>query len=782
MNLRRGLAGLATVALLGALWPAAGVSAAPGGGAALSRVHYHSLDVMPPNVPAIARALQRRGAIPSTASPDQVEAMVARYLHGKLGHIAERAAKDGDPAREARVADAVNQVDKGLLSGGGRKLGQTKGATVPGIQPRTAPLVNSQTLLVLLVDFADGPAHGQLDCSNATEFDYCPTDTSTEHFERMLFAGDPDDPQHFSSANFDGQTVFMPTLKGYYERQSNGAFTVDGAVFGWVTVPHPESYYGRDSENGVDDAGPADPRDLVRDAVDAAVAAGLDLSEFDQDGDGIVDHLLVIHAGAGEEAGGGAQGDDAIWSHSWNLQRPYAPEGSRTAVYTYTMEPEDGAIGVFAHEFGHDLGLPDEYDVAYSGAGEPVAAWSLMSSGAWNGKPAGTQPSFIDPWGRMVLGLLWGGQWVRPTVVSFDQIPSSGLTALLDEAEAWGQNHQAIRINLPGKMIVYNRPASGSWEFWSTRGDQIDTTMTSVPIDLTAARSATLSYDTWYRLEPNWDFSFVQVSTDGGQTWTSLATPHTTRDPNNPDVYPTIPANLPGYTGDSGGWLHETIDLSAYAGHQVQLRFRTITDWATNEEGFFVDNVVVTADGATVFSDGAEDAADALWTFDGYVRSQGSDGPFSHYYLLEWRQWTDSDAGLQYAYGRPVPYNPGLVVWYRDTTYTDNITQAHPGYGFLSVVDAHPKVLTAPGGHILLTWLQMFDSAFNNRRGQDLDLRWAGLHKYNAPQAETYFDDTDDDWKKQAPDAGLILPGYGIHVRVTGQAADGTVGQILISR
>ena len=73
-------------------------------------------------------------------------------------------------------------------------------------------------------------------------------------------------------------------------------------------------------------------RDLVKDALKAAVDSGLDLSQFDQfdqydvngDGnqnqpDGLIDHLMIIHAGVGQEAGGGKLGDDAIWSHRWTV-------------------------------------------------------------------------------------------------------------------------------------------------------------------------------------------------------------------------------------------------------------------------------------------------------------------------------------------------------------------------------------------------------------------------------------------------------------------------------
>ncbi len=98
--------------------------------------------------------------------------------------------------------------------------------------------------------------------------------------------------------------------------------------------------------------------------------------------DGIIDHLMVVHAGVGQEAGGGKLKDDAIWSHRSKLgSKPYAIDGTKSSVsnwggkmaaHDYTIEPEDGAVGVFAHEYGHDLGLPDEYDTKYSGQGEPV--------------------------------------------------------------------------------------------------------------------------------------------------------------------------------------------------------------------------------------------------------------------------------------------------------------------------------------------------------------------------------------------------------------------------
>ena len=116
----------------------------------------------------------------------------------------------------------------------------------------------------------------------------------------------------------------------------------------------------------------------------------------------------------------------------------------------------------------------------------------------------------------------------------------------------------------------------------------------------------TLTFDTKYDMEEFWDFGFVQVSTDGGYTWTSLSNDHTT-DLHDPSAHPTIVANLPGLTGDSEGypddWVSLAYDLGPYAGQNILVAFRYVTDWATSWDGWFIDNVKV--DG-NLISDGSD--------------------------------------------------------------------------------------------------------------------------------------------------------------------------------
>src|SRR5262249_8470697 len=94
-----------------------------------------------------------------------------------------------------------------------------------------------------------------------------------------------------------------------------------------------------------------------------------------------------------------------IWSHKWTLPTPFLSNGVR--AYAYSTEPEDGKVGVFAHEFGHVLGLPDLYDTSYRSAG--VGEWCLMGGGSWGG--GGDKPTRLSCWCLARLG------WITPKVV-----------------------------------------------------------------------------------------------------------------------------------------------------------------------------------------------------------------------------------------------------------------------------------------------------------------------------------------------------------------------------
>jgi len=163
---------------------------------------------------------------------------------------------------------------------------------------------------------------------------------------------------------------------------------------------------------------------------------------------------------------------------------------------------------------------------------------------------------------------------------------------------------------LPSKPVAWTEDSSapghtGDSALFSGADDNRDEAIVK---SVTFGGSGSLSFDAQWNEEEGWDFGFVQVSTDGGATYHSLACTDTTN-VTNPAALPTAKANVPGFTGYSGGWHSETCDASAYAGQTVLLAFRAFNDPGTLgasgdiPPGFWVDNV--TADG-TLVSDGTD--------------------------------------------------------------------------------------------------------------------------------------------------------------------------------
>ncbi|HXV98232.1 MAG TPA: hypothetical protein VEC93_07405, partial [Anaerolineae bacterium] len=121
--------------------------------------------------------------------------------------------------------------------------------------------------------------------------------------------------------------------------------------------------------------------------------------------------------------------------------------------------------------------------------------------------------------------------------------------------------------------VVDNNAHSGQFQWYSMRGDDSNSHLTRA-FDLRQVNSATLNYWTWYDIETDWDYGYVEISTDNGKTWTILQTPHSAT------TNPSGNAYGPGYTGLSGGgptWLEESLDISAYAGQEVLIRFEYVT-------------------------------------------------------------------------------------------------------------------------------------------------------------------------------------------------------------
>lgn len=264
------------------------------------------------------------------------------------------------PAENADPRNYGSSVNTGPMSGGG--------AILQSLSVQRSLVSGTRPIPVMMVNFSN----------TSTTFD-------SSDFQSLLFG---------TGTN---------SMKDYYEEVSYGAFSVapgKAGVAGWYTASNTHAYYGANDGSGYD----KHPAALVIETV-AAADPEVDFSEYDSDGDCYVDAVVIIHQGSGEEAGG--PGTD-IWSHQWDLASA-AWFGDGTGVYTtndhaacgdikikdYVIQPEKlyggiQTVGVFTHEYGHVLGLPDLYDVDYSSSGIGLGVDEQRLLGVC--EPAGRQP------------------------------------------------------------------------------------------------------------------------------------------------------------------------------------------------------------------------------------------------------------------------------------------------------------------------------------------------------------------------------------------------------
>jgi hypothetical protein len=154
-------------------------------------------------------------------------------------------------------------------------------------------------------------------------------------------------------------------------------------------------------------------------------------------------------------------------------------------------------------------------------------------------------------------------------------------------------------------------PFSGKYAFWSNKGDESDMTLTREFDFSGVSGPIELSFRTWYDLETDYDYVYVEVSEDG-KTWQILTTPSGTAEDPSGNSYGW------GYNDVTNTWIEETVDLSQYAGKKVQVRFEYVTDAAVNGEGFLLDDVHI--DVINYSSDFETD--EGGWAADGFVRVQ----------------------------------------------------------------------------------------------------------------------------------------------------------------
>ncbi|MEW5768507.1 MAG: M6 family metalloprotease domain-containing protein [bacterium] len=242
------------------------------------------------------------------------------------------------------------------ISGGLRQYAPAK---------RLSPAVGEEKLLVILIEFSD--------VTHSAEH-------TPEYFDHLLFSKAPGDK----------------SMWNYYQECSYGQFFISPGSEAnnptpWLRSDHTLAYY-----NDLEESNGAIWK-LAEEALEKAAQAGVDFSSYDEDKNGLVDHLVVVHAGGAEED---TSMSKDLGSHRWEI---------KTTGQGYTLQAETSPMGIFAHEFGHDLGLPDLYIDSNHFL---IYDWALMDHGAWLGEPPGSSPAHPCPWSKALLG------WITPVEAS----------------------------------------------------------------------------------------------------------------------------------------------------------------------------------------------------------------------------------------------------------------------------------------------------------------------------------------------------------------------------
>ncbi|MEO8082612.1 MAG: M6 family metalloprotease domain-containing protein [Ardenticatenales bacterium] len=625
-----------------------------------------------------------------------------------------------------------------------------------------------------------GPMHGAIPYpggSPATTIDnqtvYYPS-TEPDDYARLIFGRTGyTEPLRAGDPNVNGGAgvdIAGLTVENYFRDQSDGNVVITGTVAPWVALDHPEAWYGLDQ--CVPNVTPrAIPDEQLGSLAGMTVAAAEKLKamdpayadygfwkRLDTDGDGFVDSLLVMHAGRGQEYGGGSEGEASIWSRSASIAG-YAAYAGGYVIHDggtpddptddirlgdFTLMPEDSDIGVLVEEFGHSVfDVPDLYT---NDSSNSVGWWAPMSAGIWGGELGGVRPVNMPLWFRMTADC--HGQpcgWANPMAVVSYTTPSE--TIVLGQAGSpaggkveapdspfFGQTiHEGLRVDLPIQSETVANPAGpGGGAYTGADSGETRTIDRTIYLDrLPAGDGPILQLAAVWNIPRYWGYFFVEVDPDGDGVFESL-----------PDLDGRFSDDNPfglndgwGLTGPgpSPGPSALRFDLSAWRHQRLPLRLRYITYRGGPGTGVWLDDVDlhITELGQDLRQP-VDDFGAGLgaWTNEGWVAT-----PYTlhhpQYYLVEWRNAQGWDRSLLGAYQTNyrdadewrvdrVPANlPGAVVMLRNLKYPFsgalNPQLADPPswgakYGLL-VVDPNFTPVERPSGGPFSGALQSLDAA-----------------------------------------------------------------------
>jgi immune inhibitor A len=698
--------------------------------------------------------LIKRGEVLSDATDEEKLAAVNAYSH-RVNGVQNKGDLLSAKFEQKRLKEASlrqSKRNKSGLSASARKSEAQANSEV----------TKTVKVLGVLIDFPDLPHDNNRLSASDTPMYY--PNYPTSHYQNMMF----------STTGFTGpQQQNLLTGYQYYQAVSGESFFFTGNVKGWFTAANNAAFYGGNdsTDNDNDKAVP----ELVKEAVTQAVA-GMSASElasydvedpFDADGDGNldepdgdIDHVMLFHSSIGEEAGGGVlgnEGKDAIWSHRFFVytgnEPGYTIPGTGKKVFGYTVQPIDAAAGVVVHEFGHDLGLPDEYDTTNEGDGSPVASWSVMAGGSWTGAIPGTVPSGFSPYARSYLQDKFKGRWINEQEVLLTSIGKSGLDVIINEAVNHSLVNQ-ISIPLPSATIPFKEPYAGEYQYYSGQGHLLNNAL-SFEVDLPSSTPLTLTMKAHWNIEI--DYDYAQVMVDG----VVISGNHTKASNTINSARNIITGNSGSISGSEGtnNWVDLEYNLSSYAGRDnAQISIIYKTDQAEGNYGFVFDDLQITNGATVVHSDNAETANTMV--LNGFSRINDERPGAASRYVVQLRSHNGVDAGLD-----SHTYEPGVLMWLENLGYSDNNSSTHAGAGLIGVIDADQNFIGEKGNRDSATSSQVRDATFSmfNQSSYNGDSHLSSI---------SMFDDSQDYSAPTQPQSGIILPELGLTMEVVAQSSD----------
>ncbi|MGD8402483.1 MAG: immune inhibitor A [Anaerolineales bacterium] len=189
-------------------------------------------------------------------------------------------------------------------------------------------------------------------------------------------------------------------------------------------------------------------------------------------------------------------------------------------------------------------------------------------------------------------------------------------------------NKKAAKLTLDGDDFAGTLPYSGDYE-WYSGAEAWAWRSFYQSFDIPTG-GATLNFMTFFDIEEDWDYGYVEVYDQTDDEWYTLDAAGTVDNVAHPQDNPNVPAGREpsdyeaagrwhAFTGFSGGWIPVSMDLSPFADHTIDLYFRTWQDGAFTLQMMYVDDISIPE---LDFSDDVESGEDG-WTADGWNISTG---------------------------------------------------------------------------------------------------------------------------------------------------------------